>query len=51
MFASALEGDPETLDPAGRKYSKRAIPVKGLLFGMLVNIGRDGRSLEPGLAQ
>jgi len=50
-FVYALEGEPETLDPAGRHYSERAIRVKWLLYDTLVNIGRDGHSLEPGLAE
>ena len=51
IFVWALEGEPETLDPAGRQYSERAIRVKWLLFDTLVNIGQNGRSLEPGLAE
>ncbi len=51
VLSYALEGEPETLDPAGRLYSERAIRVKWLLYDTLVNIGQDGRSLEPGLAE
>ena len=51
VFVFALEGEPETLDPAAKRYSERAIRVKWLLFDSLVNIGADGRRPEPGLAE
>jgi peptide/nickel transport system substrate-binding protein len=51
LFVCALEGEPETLDPAAKRYSERAIRVKWLLFDSLVNIGSDGRRPEPGVAE
>jgi peptide/nickel transport system substrate-binding protein len=51
VFVSALEGEPETLDPAAKRYSERSTRVKWLLFDSLINIGRDGRRPEPGLAE
>ncbi len=51
VFVYALEGEPETLDPAGRFYSERAIRVKWLLYDCLVNISGDGRQREAGLAE
>jgi ABC-type transport system substrate-binding protein len=51
VFVYALEGEPETLDPAAKRYSERAIRVKWLLFDSLINIGADGRRPEPGLAE
>ena len=51
VFVYALEGEPETLDPAAKRYSERAIRVKWLLFDSLVNIGSDGRRPEPGVAE
>ena len=51
VFVCALEGEPETLDPAAKFYSERATRVKWLLFDALLNISGDGRRLEPGLAE
>ncbi len=44
VFVYALEGEPETLDPAGRFYSERAIRVKWLLYDCLVNIAAESFS-------
>jgi peptide/nickel transport system substrate-binding protein len=51
VFVIALEGEPETLDPAAKRYSERANRVKWLLYDSLINIGADGRRPEPGLAE
>ena len=51
IFVYALEGEPESLDPAAKRYSERAIRVKWLLFDSLINIGSDGRRPEPGVAE
>jgi ABC-type transport system substrate-binding protein len=51
VFVIALEGEPETLDPAAKRYSERANRVKWLLFDSPINIARDGRRPEPGLAE
>ncbi|MBI2080962.1 MAG: hypothetical protein HYT86_04425 [candidate division NC10 bacterium] len=50
VFVYALEGEPESLDSA-KAASERSIQVAWLLCDALVNISRDGRSLEPGLAE
>lgn len=51
LFVIALEGEPETLDPAGKRYSERANRVKWLLFDSPITIGTDGRQPAPGLAE
>jgi len=51
IFVYALEGEPESLDPAAKRYSERAIRVKWLLFDSLLNIGNDGRRPDPGIAE
>jgi peptide/nickel transport system substrate-binding protein len=50
VFSYALEGPPESLDFA-KTSTERAIRVAWLLCDALINISRDGQSLEPGLAQ
>jgi peptide/nickel transport system substrate-binding protein len=46
----ALEGPPESLDTA-KSSSERANRVLWLLGDALLNISKDGKSLEPGLAR
>ncbi len=50
MFTYALEGAPESLDFA-KTSTERAIRVAWLLCDALVNVSKDGQSLEPGLAE
>ncbi|HSB78951.1 MAG TPA: ABC transporter substrate-binding protein [Candidatus Methylomirabilis sp.] len=50
IFVHALEGEPESLDFA-KTTTERANRVAWLMSDTLVNISKDGKSLEPGLAQ
>lgn len=50
VFVHALEGEPESLDFA-KTTTERANRVAWLLSDTLVNISKDGKRLEPGLAQ
>jgi peptide/nickel transport system substrate-binding protein len=50
VFVHALEGEPESLDFA-KTTTERANRVAWLLSDALVNISKDGKALEPGLAQ
>ena len=50
VFTYALEGAPESLDFA-KTSTERAIRVAWLLCDALVNVSKDGQSLEPGLAE
>ncbi len=50
VFTYALEGAPESLDFA-KTTTERAIRVAWLLCDALVNVSKDGQSLEPGLAE
>jgi peptide/nickel transport system substrate-binding protein len=50
VFVQALEGEPESLDFA-KTTTERANRVAWLLSDTLINISKDGKSLEPGLAQ
>jgi peptide/nickel transport system substrate-binding protein len=50
VFVHALEAQPESLDPA-KAASERAIRVIWLLCDALVNVSKDGQSVEPGLAE
>jgi peptide/nickel transport system substrate-binding protein len=50
VFVHALEGEPESLDSA-KATSERANRVTWLLGDALVNVSKDGKRLEPGLAQ
>jgi peptide/nickel transport system substrate-binding protein len=50
VFVHALEGEPESLDFA-KTTTERANRVAWLLCDTLINISKDGRGLEPGLAQ
>ncbi len=49
-FVYALEGEPESLDPA-KGGSERYYPVAWLMCDALLNISRDGQRLEPALAE
>ncbi len=50
VFVYGLEGEPESLDFA-KASSLRAERVTWLLCDALINTSKDGRSLEPGLAE
>lgn len=50
VFVHALEGAPESLDFA-KTTTERANRVAWLLCDTLVNISKDGKDLEPGLAR
>ncbi len=50
VFVHALEGEPESLD-FSKTSTERANRVAWLLCDTLVNISKDGKGLEPGLAQ
>ncbi len=50
VFVHALEGEPESLDFA-KTTTERANRVAWLLSDTLVNVSKDGKSLEPGLAE
>lgn len=50
VLVQALEGQPESLDTA-KASSERANRVLWLLGDALLNISKDGKSLEPGLAR
>ncbi len=47
----ALEGEPETLDPAAKFSSERANRVKWLLFDALLDVAADDQRLEPALVE
>jgi len=49
VFVYALEGEPESLDTA-KSTSERAIHVAWLICEALINISKDGKFLESGLA-
>ena len=50
VFNYAIEGAPESLDFA-KTFSERTMRVTWLLCDALLNVSRDGQSLEPGLAE
>ncbi len=50
VFVHALEGPPESLDFA-KTTTERANRVAWLMSDALVNISKDGKTLEPGLAE
>lgn len=50
VFVYALAGEPESLDSA-KASSQQSIYVTWLLCDTLINISKDGQSLEPGLAE
>lgn len=50
VLVHALEGEPDSLDSA-KSSTERANRVTWLLCDTLVNISKDGRGIEPGLAE
>jgi peptide/nickel transport system substrate-binding protein len=50
VFTYAIEGPPESLDFA-KTSTERAIRVAWLMCEALVNVSKDGQTLEPGLAE
>ncbi len=50
VFVYAIPGAPETLDSA-KATTERSIRATWLLCDALLNISKDGQSLEPGLAE